>query len=246
MNKKKGTVIKPRGRKRIGQTLLSLGRHIVYSEGTVTEPSYLENVKEHLKFYLDRQNTIIIDHMRETKNTLELFKYAQKDVIERRKNGEQIDYVWIFFDKDHFPNFDQTCRSIEKMNDHGHNYQGDSCDDKQTCWVPCWSNACFELWILLHFCLFQSRLGSCDYAEKINEQIKRHGHQRLYDKTLPNLYDFLLSVGGDVEKAIKHARYLINQSANSTKWGEPSTGVYRFAEYFLRYLQRAADVNAKN
>lgn len=37
---------KPKGRSNLPKELLNFGRNLVYSEGTTSEPNYVENIKE--------------------------------------------------------------------------------------------------------------------------------------------------------------------------------------------------------
>ena len=41
-------IIKPKGRRSIPDELMQFGRHLVYSEGTKTEPNYVESIKDEI------------------------------------------------------------------------------------------------------------------------------------------------------------------------------------------------------
>lgn len=118
MSKIKG----PKGRANLPKELLQFGVHLVYSEGTETEPKYVESIKKEIASkYNCKQNKIDIINAGEKKehDTIYLVEYVKKDVLKRIKSGEQIDHIWIFFDKDDFPikNFIEANKMIEQMND---------------------------------------------------------------------------------------------------------------------------------
>ena len=137
-------------RKRIGIELISMGRHLVYAEGTKTEPQYVENISEHLKPDPTRRNVLIPKKYSKTKHTLELIERAENDVSKERKANKSIDGVWILFDKDSFDDFNEACLEIEKKNCKK-NSDGQMADDFGTVWHCCYSNESFELWPYLHF-----------------------------------------------------------------------------------------------
>lgn len=226
--------------------LLSIGRSLVYCEGTVTEPNYVENVCDHLTSFLVEGNSLDVVHGKRSKSTMGLYRYAVKDVAKRLAAGEKIDYVWIFFDKDEFRDFNDACRAIESLNSRDRrNYQGDPCDKNNVSWVACYSNACFELWVLLHYCLLTSRLVRKDYVKRINEQIRKRGHEESYAKNAPRIYDLIRETGGDVALAIKNALNLEAALADPEVKEEPSTGVYRFARYFQKYIEENDDMSRR-
>jgi len=225
--------LKPKGRRSRSEVLKSYGRHLIYSEGSKTEPLYNENIKrvieENYKFHNTKIEIEITPH--QGLNTLGLVDFAESDVKKRLRSKEKIDYVWIFFDKDSFPNdqFENAHNKIIKKNKNNlFNDDGDAVDNEYIRWFSIWSNECFELWVLLHFMYFDSKLSREDYIPKINNYLK----PKKYEKNNTSLYDLLLEKG-DIKNAIRFARRL--RDANNIN--SPSTGVYQFIEYFEKYLR---------
>lgn len=217
------------------QQKISMGRHLVYSEGTKTEPFYVENIAKHLPFDLARKNILIPKKYSKTKHTVELIERAQNDVAKERKKGNTVNGVWIMFDKDSFADFDEACMAIEsknsKMNDDG--YLG---DEFGTIWYCCFSNECFELWPYLHFEDLNAALPRDDYIKKINAFIKKRGNKETYAKNKKQLYDFLKRSGGDIDKAIKFAKR--KDAGTKKKKENPSTGLYQFVQFFKYYFDK--------
>ena len=222
-------------RKRIGIELISMGRHLVYAEGTKTEPQYVEKISEHLKPDPTRRNLLIPKKYSKTKHTLELIERAENDVSKERKANKSIDGVWILFDKDSFDDFNEACLEIEKKNCKK-NSDGQMADDFGTVWHCCYSNESFELWPYLHFEDLTTPLDRNVYIEKIDAFIKSRGFKGEYKKNERRPYDFLINNGGDVDKAIKFAKRK-NPGVGKTK-PNPSTSIYELVEFFKAYFSK--------
>ncbi|HPJ23705.1 MAG TPA: RloB family protein, partial [Bacillota bacterium] len=208
---------------------------MVYAEGSKTEPLYIENIKEELA---KRNNCQVEDLTINTvpksggHNTLDLIEYAEKDVLERRKNNEKIDFIWIFYDKDSFDKdqFDNSYHKIISKNKDSHKKKNEfefACDKFGTVWNACWSNESFELWVFLHFQYLTSSLSRKQYISKINAFLKAKGapSSDLYQKTRPDLYT-LLNQYGDVKMAKRYAERLNLALENEKVKTNPSTGIY--------------------
>ena len=232
---------RPLGRNNLPKRLLHMGRHLVYAEGTKTEPNYVESVKQELA----KANGITPDDVEivcfkttKTKHTLELIERAEIDVASRMKRGETVHAVWIFFDKDSFDDFDEECRRIENKHVEGHyNHHNQPADENDVAWIPCYSNECFEIWVYLHFEDLHSALSRKAYIPKINSFIQARGHHKSYSKSEQNLFQFLQECGGDIEKAIRYAKRKVENLKPDEPKPNPSTGVYLFAEFFLAYIK---------
>lgn len=164
-------------------------------------------------------------------NTIGLVRFAENDVAERLKKNEQIDYVWIFFDKDSFPlgHYNSAYSKIIGKNKQEYkNSDGDNTDNNGLRRVSAWSNECFELWVILHFEFLTAALHRSQYPQIIDKYLT--GEDR-YEKKRTDLYD-LLSKNGGVKRAINGAKKL--HAANGIN--NPSTGIYQFLVYFDQYL----------
>ena len=209
-----------------------MGRHLVYSEGTVTEPNYVNNIKNLLPIDPKHVNELLMVPSSKTLHTCQLIERAERDVEKRLKKHETITGVWIFFDKDSFEDFDKACKLLEDKNKYKNN-DGIKADENGIVWHSCWSVQCFELWCYLHFENLVVGINRADYIKKINEFAKKNGCETKYKKNLDNIYSWLINAGGDVEKAIKLARKKDN---NKLPKDDPSTGIYSFMEFFKAYF----------
>ena len=230
----------PKGRKNLPTALLNFGNNLVYSEGIKTEPYYVENIKKCIaENFLIKPNDIAIipvNKEKKSNNTIYLVKDAINDVNKRIKNGELIDNVWIFFDKDYFTGYEKAFKKIDELNDSEKTNNNGFKYNKQTnvSWHYCWSNEAFELWLCLYFNYDQASHSRDDY-EKIldnNPELKKVNFN--YKKNLENIHTILTKAGGSIENAIKFAKKLNKINGR----GNPSTGVYKFAEFFLPYMKK--------
>ena len=234
-----GLMVRSHGRKSIPSVLIGFGRHLVYAEGTKTEPLYVADLK-HLvatKLCIDERFIEIVPvTTNKTRHTSELVNFAFKDVCARRKKGETIDYVWIFYDKDSFDDFDDAYRIIMNFNNkHNEDDGAVSCDMFDTSWNACWSNECFEVWAYHYFESLNTPLSRDDYIKKINQFLKRNGCKSEYSKNHKRLHSFLEENGGSLELAIKLMKAKDNKEFIKPN---PSSGVYLFAEYIQAYLSK--------
>lgn len=232
--------IKPKGRSGREPVLKPYGIHLVYAEGEKTEPLYVKNIDTTVQQNKKDKNSEIkieINPKSGGRSTLSLIDYVERDIAKRRKRKEKIDHIWIFYDKDSFPEdmFDNAyLKTTQKNKKTNINDDGDTTDSAGTRWHACWSNESFELWILLHFCNLKSALNRAEYIKKIDEYLKPHNLQ--YEKNLDTLYD-LTSTCGNIKNAIKFAKSLDEELINPNKKINPSTGVYLFVEYFRLFLK---------
>lgn len=230
--------LSPKGRRKIPDVLMNFGRHLVYSEGTKSEPNYIESIKKAISKKYDCEPNdinIVCANGEKSYNTTGLIKFVESDVKKRLKNNERIDYVWIFFDKDDFPddNFKNACNYENKKNNSSDvNEDGFKFNlDTNISYHCCYSNEAFELWLCLYFDYIDSSLDRDKYIEKLNEKscYKNKG----YSKNEHDIHQVLTSAGGSIEKAIKSAKKLCEKN----KAANPSTKVYEFAEYFKSYME---------
>ena len=222
-------------RKNIKTERIAMGRHIVYSEGTKTEPFYVQNISEHLPIDLNHRNILIPKKYKDTKHTIDLLKRAENDINKERKAGKTVDGVWILFDKDSFDDFDEACKLIEGKNTK-RNMDGYYGDEHGTVWHCCYSNESFEIWPYLHFEDLSSALHRDSYIGKINSFIKNRGYNEKYKKNEKKLYDFLERNGGDVNKAIRFAKRKDDDPHCSKT--NPSTRIYDLVEFFKAYFKQ--------
>ena len=229
----------PKGRRAIPDELLNFGRHLVYSEGTKTELYYIESIKKSIatKYNCKTNDIEIINGNKDLSySTIGLIKYGEKDIKRRIKNGERIDHVWFFFDKDEFEenDYSKACKYEEKINDstntnaEGFHYN----KNNEITYHCCWSNEAFELWLYLYFEYVDSQISRDEYVKKINKlpQLKKINFS--YNKTQENIHQTFVKAGGSIDKAILSAKRLTDKN----NYSNPSTAVWKFAEYFKPYF----------
>lgn len=228
---------RPRGRRNIPNVLLSFGRHLVYAEGTKTEPLYVEDLKafasEELSVSKDDIEIVSVKAAK-SKHTIDLVKYAIEDVKKRKKKSETITDVWVFYDKDDFEDFDEAFRLIKE--------QGKN--DSDIAWHACWSNECFEVWVYHYFENLQTAMSRKNYIDKINGFLKEKGCRKKYKKNMEGLHHFLTVYGGSIEKATKWMKKK-DEDSKSDKKPNPSSGIYQFAEFILAYIKNKKSKEAK-
>lgn len=163
-------------------------RFLIICEGEKTEKLYFKKMIE------DYNTSKVIDIKVEGvgRGTVQLVKEATKRQKEIEiSNAVKLDYVWVVFDKDDFDDFNEAI-SLAKKNG----------------MEVAWSNEAFELWYLLHFIYFDSKVSRTSYYEKLTNIIREKGMENFeYDKKDPNMYSILKEFG-NVERAKKYANKL--------------------------------------
>ena len=133
-----------------------------------------------------------------------------EEAIHRKEKAENAkapyEAIWVVFDKDDFPlqNFN---RAFDLARSHPTIH-------------ACWSNECFELWYLLHFCLRNTGIG----RNEIWREISRYLPQP-YDKASDEVFDQLQS---KIEDAMRYAtRLAFENAAMGQPRRNPSTYVHK-------------------
>lgn len=219
-----------------------MGVNYVFSEGTKTEPHYVEELKKDIADrYHIRPNDIRIfaSVSRYPKNTVDLLKFAEDTVNKAKSKGKWVDNVWIFFDKDDFEEakykkvFEETNRLNTRKTGNAYRFP---CDSDGTAWIACGSNRCFELLFCLYFSYFQTKVSSTqDYIDFLNSQMKAQGIK--YEKSCPCIHSSLTHCGGSIQKAIKNGRKLSLCNGHEN----PSTEAYLFCEFVFKYLKESQE-----
>jgi hypothetical protein len=192
--------------------------HLIFSDGTNTEPKYFEAIKKEIdsKF----KDRIDLDIEGTGKNTVSLF-YKAKTKADR--SGNVFKHVWIVYDTDDFTHehINQTAELCTK-------YSSD-----ETTYHAIWSNQCIELWFLLHFGYFQSDIHRKEYWPKLTEQLKKRGFGE-YKKNRDDMYDILKPF---INTAIVNAKKLADINKGKTPADSaPGTEVYQIIEKLKPYL----------
>ena len=192
--------------------------HLIITEGTETEPTYFEAMKEIINStYSDRIQLGV--HGAED-NTLSLFKKA-KNMAASSANGYK--HVWVVYDTDDFP--------ADHINKTSELCLTESTDE--TTYHAIWSNQCIELWFLLHFSFMQADLHRTAYWPKLTEILIDLGYGE-YGKNRNDMYQILLPY---MDAAIANAKKLdrINEGKLPSA-SAPGTKIYELIEKLKPYL----------
>ena len=199
-------------------------RHLFVTEGTKTEPNYLNGLVD---LICERYGPSVrkqFDIIGEGTNTLNLLQRA-----EAHQHNEAYGYqhIWIIYDKDDFPAdaFDNTVNRCDSLNKR---FQSEGHD---IAFHAIWSNQCIELWFLLHFDYLQADIDREQYRTILSNHLGRHDEKNdaeLFMALLPHL-----------ERAIRNAKRQMNyypkESPPSQK--APATNVYKLVEHLREYIQ---------
>jgi len=193
-----------RGQKQAQKRLLR--RLLIICEDTKSTRLYLK------KFPFD-PNQVQIECVGTGMNTDSLMEEAirRKEAAETAKAPYEA--VWVVFDKDDFPlqNFN---RAFDLARAHPTIH-------------ACWSNECFELWYLLHFCLRNTEIGRADIWKEISKLLKQK-----YDKASDQVFEMLKP---KLDDAVRNAGRLAFENA---QLGEPRRNPSTYAHELIKVLLR--------
>lgn len=200
------------------------GKHLFVTEGTKTEPNYLEGLINLIsdRYGEDVKKQIII--YGEGDNTLNLVMKAE---AYQHNAADDFQHVWLIYDKDDFPadSFDNTISRCNALN------KRFSSEGRDITFHALWSNECFELWLLLHFCYMDSNISREEYRQKLSEYLGRH-----YDKADRSIFEELRPRLND---AIRNARKLIESYDADAPVSQkaPCTTFYELLEALRSYIE---------
>ena len=188
---------------------------IIFSEGTKTEPHYIQGFTKQINSkyapFVRQYRIIVIGTGRSTQSLLE---YARNTVTRSHPDCKE---VWLMYDKDDFPSdgFDNTQFSAE----------AESTEPK---YHVAWSNECIELWFVLHFQKLFAHVSRAQYQDILNRYFT-------YEKNLENIYDLLKD---NTEVAISHAKELYSSYEADAPPSQrtPATRVYELVMFLQEYL----------
>lgn len=174
-------------RRRSKRPLSSHLRFLILCEGTKTEVNYLKAVLDTQKNLRSGSSLLDVENCNiqgAGRGTIALVDHAKKLACSRQL---PYDRVWLVFDKDNFPDFNQA---IREAGDAGY--------------YVAWSNEAFELWFLLHFRNQTTPIGRKDLIKALEKELRKYYEDFSYDKSDLNMFQ-LLEKYGDRDKASKFA-----------------------------------------
>lgn len=192
---------------------------LIVSEGTKTEPYYLQGFADKInRQYRDISGANHIVIFGTGRNTKDLLRFTEKKIEDG--TWSRFYRIWLVYDKDDFPldHFDNTQFSAENR--------------KNQKFRVAWSNESVELWFLLHFQDYHSNNGRKQYIEKLNQYFD-------YSKTREDIFD-VISEKGSPDKAKRRARRMyqefLDEGITSPSAMVPATRMYELIEELEGYL----------
>ena len=191
--------------------------------GEETEVNYFNGAIKYIKGETKLENDLVsfivdvdaVDPFNMAKNAEEKVKKIERD------QNLIVDYVWILFDKDDFPdeNFNNAINKINSLSNSNKKY------------FALWSNSCFELWLLLNFMYLQSDIARSEYFDKLSECLNEK-----YKKNDSEIFGKILLKKGNLKQAIINANRLLDNNLSPSK-NVPATTVSKFFEFYNKYLK---------
>lgn len=172
---------------------------LIATEGTQTEPNYFNALKKELE--KSNRFNIEVSVQGKGKSTTTLVNKVYRQI---EFNNQEYDRVWVVFDRDEFPDFDEAIQQAAEY--------------KINC---AWSNESFELWLLLHFKDVSERTSRDDLCDLLETAIRNELHKTdpnaLYDysKGDNKIYEHATTLGKEAE-AFARAEALRNNFKDST------------------------------
>lgn len=189
-------------------------RFLIVCEGEVTEVAYFK------AFPVSREIQVVVRG--EGKNTTSLVAAAVHHAGEAVREQEPFDDVWVVYDLDDFGDelFNRANDEIRTLD-----------SQRSERWQAAWSNQAFELWYVLHFQFFDSKLHRHLLNEKLGELLRQTGHRAQYRKNDLGLYEILNPLQ---QQAIMYARKLERDHGLAGRTTpasqDPCTMVFRLVE----------------
>lgn len=197
--------------------------YLIVTEGERTEPYYFKGIQEQIMAKVGGRIDIVeaplIEISGEGCSTGKLIEIAERIVKDAKIMYQN---VWVVFDKDHFPDFDEAVMA-----------------GKRRGYGVAWSNQSFEYWLYLHFAYSDSALHRDGWSEKLDEIFGRYmlGDGK-YHKNYENIYALADTFHG-VETAIKLAKRRMagyHEETDKPSAYDPGTTVYLLVEELRRFL----------
>ncbi|MDA3800516.1 MAG: RloB family protein [Kiritimatiellae bacterium] len=192
----------------------------ILTNGKVTEKVYFERFKHKL------HKGMVLNVEFKNKSPDGLSKFA-----ERRLRNQSIVYdeIWVVFDKDDFDCFEDTVKKLSNGNK----------------FSVAFSNECFEIWLLLHFCDINEALNRVKCLSLFKEQINLHSIKKKYSqssqlKKQANINDILdvVEKSGCREDAINRVTTWQNNMDDIEFCKvNPSTTVYKLVDKLDKAIQ---------
>ena len=157
-----------------------------------------------------------------TPNVKDLIHAAVKKIKELERFDGKYDVVWCVFDADISSNDKKQIAFVKQA----------FIEAKKEGINLAFTNRCFELWIILHFCVFAKETLSADeYIVEIERHYRKNGIANgKYDKTDDNIYDYLED---RIESALSNAERLMKNRPDDDYINEPFVTIQKLVTELL-------------
>lgn len=180
---------------------------LIVCEGSKTEPNYFR------RFPVTSLSVEVVGSGSETESVV---SHAESLV---RRSQNRYDQVWCVFDRDSFPP-ERFNRALERAVRRGFHVA--------------WSNECFEIWYILHFCYLDAAVSRDTYNERLS------GHLSVsYRKNSVDIFDRLLPRVQEALRNAKRLRASYSQSGQllNPEKANPATTVDLLVELLLQHMR---------
>ena len=165
-------------KKRKENTRSKIVRFLIVCEGARTEPNYFQALVKDK--YSEVRDEKIVGEGKPTCALVNRTLQIKKELEQRRQLP--FDRVWVVFDKDDFPDFNEAIKLADSLS-----------------FNCAWTNEAFELWYFLHFQYLDAGISRHDYIIKLENEIRKHPNYEnyKYKKNDPSVYKMLNTIGDE-------------------------------------------------
>ena len=210
---------KLKAKKRTEEFPLLPPRILVVSEGTKTEPYYVQcfakKINDKYRKFSANPRIVVEGTGR---NTIALYSFLEDNFSS--KELAEYQQIWLMYDKDDFPT-DRFDNAFFKAN-----------SDKSHRFHAAWSNESFELWLLWHFQDYTSDTHRSGYIKSLKKYIPD------YDKGIQEVFERIIDIG-NVDEAVKRgksqAQYYKDLGISTPSQMKAHSTVYELVEELRKY-----------
>lgn len=195
---------------------------LIVSEGEKTEPLYFDGLAQYINSKYGQSIDVekpTITPQGEGTCTVRLVEETARIASRAPIVYSQ---VWVVFDKDDFPDFNDAVTRAEKYD-----------------FNAAWSNQSFEYWLYLHFNYSDAALHRSDWVEKLDKLFKSEGiSANGYQKNASNIFEIATTVGS-LKAAVSNAIRVENSFKEGTlpSLCDPCTKVHHLILELKPYIK---------
>ncbi|WP_249080659.1 RloB family protein [Parasaccharibacter sp. TMW 2.1884] len=220
-NKAQNNKSNRRGFRRQTQNRDPKRKFYIFCEGEKTEPEYFNEIRK--KFIKANIDIKISDKHGVPKTLTDMAIKKKKEIMKSKDSFEKGDQVWVVFDRDEFPLYEESIRR---------------CDNNEI--GVAFSNPCFEFWLLLHVEQYK-RFNQPQDRQKTQHAAEEHLLGYKSDRNKSTNFDLLTE---NVDLAVRRAEQIMqSREKEGYKRGEgnPSTSVH----HLIIAIQREANTRQR-